>query len=289
MVANDLYLTYHSRSMINNIDNQFKRVVAFLHWLVTVLFVSAIVRPSQWLEQFGYVEPNPLLTLIDLLWFISSAVASHEMKKREAIHNRENLQRAINEINEKHQQKVIERLTNQLVQQVIEAIQEGDWHFASVKTYIDESVLSEMINHFEKNYGAFGLFICGLLLEGRIENSVNLENISCLDEYFTKRLQDAISFYNKAALCNHILKPLIDNILWEIKITRKENLSIQMRLARFDLIPSMQTFPDFRNHKEKLPVIESIIRPPTLFFTSNWNKLPVIEEDEDLLKDNRPK
>lgn len=278
--------------MINNLDNQFKRVVGFLQWLVTVLFLSAIARPSEWLEQFGYVEPNPLLTLIDLLWIFSSAVVSAEMQKKEATLKRKNLQRAITEAMEKHQLKVMERLTGSLILRVIDAIEDGDWHFTLIKTDIDDSVLSKVINHFEKNHGDLGLFICGLLLEGRVENSVNLENISCLDEYFTKRLQDAISFYNKTALCNHTLKPLIDNILWEIKVTRKENFSIQMRLARFDLIPSMETFPDFRNHKEKLPVIESIIKPPTLFFTSNWNKLPVlpvIEEDKDLLKDNRPK
>jgi hypothetical protein len=99
---------------------------------------------------------------------------------------------------------------------------------------IDEADLQQLVHILEKQGTPMAYLTAGLLLEGRM--GVSVVNAEKDDSYMEKRIQDAITFYIKAAE-NPNIKPLVDFILWEIKTTKIEFSSIQQRLAELDINP----------------------------------------------------
>lgn len=97
---------------------------------------------------------------------------------------------------------------------------------------IDELRLNQLIAILEHQKTAKAAFLCGLLMEGRIVNTI--EPKDCLSEYLIKRTHDAISFYTWASAKESIFRPIMEYFLWEIKLTC-ESPTLKRRLGEYDL------------------------------------------------------
>lgn len=98
----------------------------------------------------------------------------------------------------------------------------------------------------------------GLLIEGRIPVISDLTDE--LYQYWDQRTHDAISLYGHASK-DKSLRPMVDYLLWEIK-NEIDFLSVQKRLARFDLAPSERYFasnPFAEKQAHSLPPIKGIL------------------------------
>ncbi len=140
------------------------------------------------------------------------------------------------------------------------------WHFQSINiSEIDEHLLSKLVDSFEQDKMSLCTLVCGLLVEGRIPSDSEPESCDSFEEYYLKRIHDAISFYAKAADDPH-LRCIINNILWEIRTTTIHP-SITERLASFDLLPPSEIYHQFKNNQKP-------VRIPSLFFFNQPKLLP---------------
>lgn len=105
-----------------------------------------------------------------------------------------------------------------------------------------------LIEYFEEKKSALGYLIAGLLLEGKIETEVpehyvfNNDYTKDYDEYYTKRLHDAITLYLQAA--NQDFKHVIQSLLWHLKVTGPD--SVQQRLQKYFFVPPETVFSSYK-------------------------------------------
>jgi hypothetical protein len=121
---------------------------------------------------------------------------------------------------------------------------------------INERMLSVFIQALENRKTPLADLVCGLLLEGYIENTKPDRDIH-EEKYMEKRTQDACIFYTKAARDGK-LKHVTDILLWQQKTQGPE--SVHTRLKQYD-IPSptalMPSCDDFAQQSVTMPLYQA--------------------------------
>ena len=122
--------------------------------------------------------------------------------------------------------------------------------------YIHEMMLSSVIEQLEKISTPMAYLVCGLLLDGHIENMIAAdrypdgETCPAYLAYMEKRLHDAITFYTKAAQ-NKALKKVTDTLLWQHKTLHNDVSSIAKRLKCYDVALSEDIAPSYACFKRE--------------------------------------
>jgi hypothetical protein len=121
---------------------------------------------------------------------------------------------------------------------------------------INEHMLNIFIQALENRKTPLADLVCGLLLEGYIENMMP-DRAMHPEQYMEKRTQDACMFYTKASR-DQKLKPVTDILLWQQKTQGLE--SLHTRLKQYD-IPSpaaiMPSCDDFTQPSITMPLYKA--------------------------------
>lgn len=155
-----------------------------------------------------------------------------------------------------------------ILAKVNEEVKKGRVDFGGITSpvEIDETYLNTVITALERENTPLAFLTCGLLLEGRITNIA--DEPSDLTAYYEKRIHDAISFYEKAAVSNE-LKPLVNFLLWEIR-TVSELESVLKRIHQFDLLPPSEDYiPSFNQYKAPSESVRQFLGSARLGLFSN--------------------
>ncbi|MDF1684664.1 MAG: hypothetical protein P1U36_08420 [Legionellaceae bacterium] len=118
---------------------------------------------------------------------------------------------------------------------------------------INEHTLSVFIQALENRKTPLADLVCGLLLEGYIENTMP-DRAMDTEQYMEKRTQDACMFYTKAARDGK-LKPVTDILLWQQKTQGPE--SVYTRLKQYDISSPTAIMPscdDFAQPSITMPL-----------------------------------
>jgi hypothetical protein len=116
---------------------------------------------------------------------------------------------------------------------------------------IDEIKLSVLITELEKKGTPLAYLVCGLLLEGQIENKIpdryiDNEETEAYKAYVEKRIEDACTFYTKAS-ADPSFKKVTDILLWQQKMQGPE--SVVTRLKQYDaVVPSQKLVPSYDDY-----------------------------------------
>jgi len=119
---------------------------------------------------------------------------------------------------------------------------------------LTENQVELIIDYLEKQKDALSYLTCGLLLQGYIENALPERLMAESDSvaYLEKRTHDAISYYIQSVNQRKEYAPIINQLLWELKIDG--STSIQERLACFDIKPiAFSNYQKFTHEPVKLP------------------------------------
>ena len=101
--------------------------------------------------------------------------------------------------------------------------------------------------------------VCGLLLEGYIENTVAADRYPDGEEsasyyaYMEQRTHDAITFYTQAS-SDKALKKVTDILLWQHQISNCP--SIYHRLNQYNLILSKDVVPSYEKFERDCVVLD---------------------------------
>ncbi|MDF1683386.1 MAG: hypothetical protein P1U36_01890 [Legionellaceae bacterium] len=118
---------------------------------------------------------------------------------------------------------------------------------------INEVILEKLVKNLEKQNAPLAYLICGLLLDGLIENLRPDRPIN-KQAYLEKRRHDACTLYTKASK-NKRLERFTDLLLWQQKT--EGCASIINHLQQYDITPPKKLFPTCRFFKRdcvKIPL-----------------------------------
>ncbi|NDH09661.1 MAG: hypothetical protein EBY16_08660, partial [Gammaproteobacteria bacterium] len=107
---------------------------------------------------------------------------------------------------------------------------------------IDDILLKKMLAFFEKHQSPKGYLICGLLLEGLIENTADEDPNP---EFYRRRAYQAIEFYRKAG-SNAELRPIAKHLLWHMRIRCHDMHDIIEVLDQDNSEPLLSSFSSFK-------------------------------------------
>ncbi|MDF1683829.1 MAG: hypothetical protein P1U36_04140 [Legionellaceae bacterium] len=116
---------------------------------------------------------------------------------------------------------------------------------------IDEIKLSVLIAELVNKGTPLAYLVCGLLLEGHIDNKIpdryiDNEETEAYQAYVEKRIEDACTFYTKAS-AELSIKQVTDILLWQQKMQGPE--SVVARLKQYDaVVPSQELIPSYGDY-----------------------------------------